>query len=134
MKPPAPTDLTVAFRVDQLPEHTATAELKQPMFQLGQGSFASIGRSNNTMYWALGTTSRRCRNAKCDSWSARLSKFSYSSEILEKHWEPATENGGDDLAEGSCRLPAQNLTEIPPRSERPTGATSSTISPLLVLD
>ena len=96
MKPPAPTDLPVAFRVNKLPEHTATAELKQPMFQLGQGSFASIDRSNNTMYWALGTTSRRCTNAKGDSRSARLSKFSYSSEILEKHWEPANENGGNE--------------------------------------
>ena len=48
------------------------------------------------MYSALGSTSRRLKKAKCDSESARLSKFSYLSEILEKHWEPATENGGND--------------------------------------
>jgi hypothetical protein len=66
------------------------------MFQLRQGAFALIDRRNNTMYSALGTTSRRFRNASCDSESARLSKFSYSSEILEKHWEPATENGGNE--------------------------------------
>lgn len=85
------------------------------------------------MYLALETTSRCLRKSKCDSGAACTSMFSFLSEILEKHWN-LQEDGGDDLAEGSCRLPVQNLTEIPPRNERPVGATSNTVSPLVVLD
>ena len=71
--------------------------------------------------------------SQCDSGLARKSMFSFLSEILEKHWEP-TRGWRERLTEGSCRLPAQNLTEIPPRNERPIGATSNAVSPLLVLD
>lgn len=95
MKPPAPTDFQRPFPVNKPPEHTATAELKQPMFQLGKGSSASIDCGCNTMISALGTTSRRLRNSKSDSEPARASKFSYSSEILENNGR-ATEDGGND--------------------------------------
>ena len=85
------------------------------------------------MYSAPSITSRLPRTSRRGDKCAGTSKFSYSSEILEKHWEPETEEG-ERLAEESCRLPAQNLTEIPPRTERPVGQTSSTVSPLLVFD
>jgi hypothetical protein len=45
-----------------------------------------------------------------------------------------TEDGGNEQAEDRAAFLAQNLTEIPPRSERPFGPTSSTVSPLLVRD
>lgn len=66
--------------------------------------------------------------------AARTSMFSFLSEILEKYWE---------LVRGwrerlGCRIvpprPAQNLTRIPPRNERPTVENSNTVSPLLTLD
>ena len=41
---------------------------------------------------------------------------------------------GNDLAATSCRLLAQNLSKIPPRSERPFGPTSRILSPLLIRD
>src|SRR2546425_8077245 len=41
---------------------------------------------------------------------------------------------GNDLAATSCRLLVQNLSKIPPRSERPFGPTSRSLSPLLIRD
>jgi hypothetical protein len=86
------------------------------------------------MYSALGITSRLPRTSRRDDELAGTSKFSYSSEILEKHWEPKASGLRERLGEGSYRLPAQNLTEIPPRTERPVGQTSRIVSLLLVLD
>jgi hypothetical protein len=48
------------------------------------------------MYSALGITSRLPRTSRDDNEFAGTSKFSYSSEILEKHWEPEAKNGGND--------------------------------------
>ena len=48
------------------------------------------------MYLALSTTSRLLRNSSRDDECVGTSKVSYSSEILEKHWEPKTEDGGND--------------------------------------
>ena len=121
------------LRVAKLPEHTATTELKQPMFQSLQVSSAQKNRGLQDYAFSFRREFRALRKSKCGSESARLSMFSFSSEILEKHWEP-TRGWRERLTEGSCRRPAQNLTEIPPRKERRVGATSSIVSPLLVLD
>jgi hypothetical protein len=48
------------------------------------------------MYSALGITSRLPRTSRRDDEFAGTSKFSYSSEILEKHWEPKAKDGGND--------------------------------------
>ena len=48
------------------------------------------------MYFALRTTSRLLRNSRRNDECAGPSKFSYSSEILEKHWEPPNEDYGND--------------------------------------
>jgi hypothetical protein len=48
------------------------------------------------MYSGLGTTSRLLRDSRRDDECARTSKFSYSSEILEKYWEPENRRGGND--------------------------------------
>jgi hypothetical protein len=48
------------------------------------------------MYLAPGITSRLPGTSRRDDKWAGTSKFSYSSEILEKHWEPEAEDGGND--------------------------------------
>jgi hypothetical protein len=48
------------------------------------------------MYLALSITSRLPWLSRSDAERAGTSKFSYASEILEKHWEPKAKTGGDD--------------------------------------
>jgi hypothetical protein len=48
------------------------------------------------MYSAPSITSRLPGTSRRDDKCAGTSKFSYSSEILEKHWEPETDDGGND--------------------------------------
>jgi hypothetical protein len=48
------------------------------------------------MYSRLANTSRRLRNSRGDDECPGASTFSYSSEILEKSWEPVSEDGGND--------------------------------------
>lgn len=48
------------------------------------------------MYLALSITSRLAGGSRSDEERAGTSKFSYASEILEKHWEPKVRTGGDD--------------------------------------
>jgi hypothetical protein len=66
------------------------------MFQVKSAAPALVDGEHNAMYLGLGTTSRLLRNSRRDDECAGTSKFSYSSEILEKHWEPETEDGGND--------------------------------------
>jgi hypothetical protein len=48
------------------------------------------------MYLAPAITSRLPRTSRRDEKCRGMSKFSYSSEILEKPWEPEAEDGGND--------------------------------------
>jgi hypothetical protein len=48
------------------------------------------------MYSALGITSRPHRTSSADDEFTGTSKFSYSSEILEKRWELKPKDGRDD--------------------------------------
>jgi len=66
------------------------------MFQLKSAASALVDGEYKAMYLGLGTTSRLLRNSRRDNECAGKSKFSYSSEILEKHWEPEAEDGGND--------------------------------------
>ncbi len=66
------------------------------MFQLKSAAPALVDGEHNAMYLGLGTTSRLLRNSRLDDECADTSKFSYSSEILEKHWGLLTEDGGND--------------------------------------
>ncbi|MDX6531881.1 MAG: hypothetical protein QOH41_4171 [Blastocatellia bacterium] len=55
------------------------------MFQLRTITLASIDRRHEAMYCVLGITSLLLRNKKRDyDWTV-TSKFSYSSEIMEKN-------------------------------------------------
>ena len=104
------------------------------MFQLKTANRFIGAWEYGAMYLALGITALLSRHSRSDDESAVTSKFSYASEILEMHWEPKAKTGGDDWPKNRSRLSAQNLTEIPPRTERPVGQTSSAVSLLLVLD
>ena len=87
--------------------------------------------AKNRRLWAISAFSQELGDSR--SRQTQVQVFVLVRDFGE-NWGPETEDGGNDRPQGSCRLPAQNLTEIPPRTERPVGQTSSTVSPLLALD
>lgn len=66
------------------------------MFQLKPSAPAGVDSGHKAMYLGLGTTSRLLRNSRRGDECAGNSKFSYSSEILEKYRESAVEDGEND--------------------------------------
>jgi hypothetical protein len=58
------------------------------MFQLALVITTSIVRNQKQCIDARGTDSRLLRNSRVSDECAGTSKFSFSSEILEKSWEP----------------------------------------------
>lgn len=58
------------------------------MFQLGLAITNSIDPNQKQCIDSRGTASRVLRNSRVSDECAGTSKFSFSSEILEKSWEP----------------------------------------------
>ncbi len=70
------------------------------MFQLNTATRLLLLGSTRQCIWpwasVLGWLEIQRRDDEC----VGTSKFSYSSEILEKHWEPNAEDGGNDWLKG----------------------------------
>lgn len=123
----------INFPADTNPSTRQLLISKQPMFQLRPPVTALPGRSIlcvTARLWPDFQTSDR-RNVVATQ--TRLSKFSYASEILEKHARLLETQTWTKRKQKARSSRPQKRTEIPPRSERPLGPSCSNVSPLLVV-